>query len=57
MIAELDIIGLEVSKNNNLVLKFNKNAYVIGHLTQDDYEIRISRHDGTRVKNSQSSSI
>jgi hypothetical protein len=49
MNAELDIIGLEVSKNNNLVLEFNKNAYVIGQLTQDDFEIRISRHDGTRV--------
>lgn len=47
--AELDIVGLEVTKNNNLVLQFNKPAYIIGLLNQDDFDIRISRYDGTQV--------
>lgn len=49
MNAELDIVGVEVTPNNNLILEFNKPAYIIGKLSQDDFEFRISRFDGSRV--------
>lgn len=32
MFKELDIIGIEVTPNNNLILEFNKPAYIIGQL-------------------------
>ena len=48
---ELDIIGMEVTTNNNLILVFNKPAYVISLLSDEDFEIRISRFDGTPVTN------
>lgn len=48
---ELDIVGIEVTTNNNLVLIFNKPAYAIKLLTLEDFEIRISRFDGTAVTN------
>ena len=30
--VELDIIGMTVTPNNNLILEFNKPAYIIGQL-------------------------
>jgi hypothetical protein len=30
MFKDLDIIGIEVTPNNNLILEFNKPAYIIG---------------------------
>jgi cysteine-rich repeat protein len=50
--VELDIVGLEVTENNNLILQFNKPAYILRQLNApDDFEIRIARYDGTPVTN------
>jgi hypothetical protein len=50
--VELDVISLEVTSNNNLILSFNKPAYITGELFQhDDFDIKISRYDGTQVTN------
>ncbi len=38
-----------MTTNNNLILNFNKPAYVIGLLTKDDFDIQIARYDGTAV--------
>lgn len=47
---ELDIVSMEVSDHNNLLLTFNKPAYIIGQLKAgDDFEVRIQRYDGTLV--------
>lgn len=48
--VQLDIVSMEVTANNNLILEFNKPAYIIGQLFQgDDFDIKISRYDGTAV--------
>lgn len=48
----LDIESLQVTENNNLILAFNKPAYLIGQLFQhDDFDIKITRYDGTEVTN------
>jgi|LauGreDrversion4_2_1035121.scaffolds.fasta_scaffold35030_4 cysteine-rich repeat protein len=49
---QLDIVGLTVTENNNLIIEFNQAAYILGQLsTPDDFDIRIFRYDGTQVTN------
>jgi hypothetical protein len=43
---------MEVTPNNNLIIQFNKPAYIIGQLSLgDDFDIKIYRNDGTEVTN------
>lgn len=50
--VELDIVSMDVTPNNNLILNFNRPAYISEKLfLHDDFEIRIARFDGTLVSN------
>jgi hypothetical protein len=49
-IDEPDILMLNVTENNNLILIFSRPINVTKNLTLDDFDIIITRYDGRLVK-------
>ena len=46
-----EIESIEVTANNNLVIRFSDIVYISDTLTTDDIEITIQKYDGTYVDN------